>query len=224
MIPTADILVEARGLSRVYETRSGQTTAVRAASFSLQRGESIAVVGPSGSGKSTLLQIIAGLDDPSAGNIDWPLLGAKATLRPGSIAMMFQSPSLLPTLDVMENTMLPLALMGITDEAQSRARLALATFGVEPLAGKLPQELSGGQAQRVALARAIVTDPALLVADEPTGQLDHATAMSVMGELREWMASTGAALILATHDPDIAAGMASIWDMRDGTLVCRDRQ
>ena len=224
MNSTSDVLVEARELSRVYETRYGRTTAVRTATFSLRRGDSVAVVGPSGSGKSTLLQIIAGLDDPSAGNIDWPLLGAKATLRPANIAMMFQSPSLLPTLDVIENTILPLALMGTMDDARSRASLALATFGVEPLAAKLPQELSGGQAQRVALARAIVTDPALLVADEPTGQLDHATAMSVMGELGEWVASTGAALILATHNPDIAAGMASIWYMQDGTLLCGDRR
>jgi putative ABC transport system ATP-binding protein/lipoprotein-releasing system ATP-binding protein len=222
MSSTSDLVVEARELSRVYETRYARTTAVRTATFSLRRGESVAVVGPSGSGKSTLLQIIAGLDDPSAGDLDWPLLGAKAALRPARIAMMFQSPSLLPTLDVLENTMLPLALLGTMDDAQPRVRLALATFGIEPLAAMLPQELSGGQAQRVALARAIVTDPALLVADEPTGQLDHATAVLVMDELREWAASTGAALILATHDPEIAAGMASIWHMQDGTLVRRD--
>jgi putative ABC transport system ATP-binding protein/lipoprotein-releasing system ATP-binding protein len=222
MSSTSDLVVEARELSRVYETRYGRTTAVRTATLSLRRGESVAVVGPSGSGKSTLLQIIAGLDEPSAGNIDWPLLGAKAALRPARIAMMFQSPSLVPTLDVLENTILPLALLGTMDDAQPRARLALATFGIEPLAAKLPQELSGGQAQRVALARAIVTDPALLVADEPTGQLDHATAMLVMDELGDWAASTGAALILATHDPEIAAGMARIWHMQDGTLVRSD--
>ena len=224
MTSTADLLVEAKDVSRTYETRYGRTEAVRPATFTLERRASIAVVGPSGSGKSTLLQLIAGLDEPSEGSINWPLLGAKATLRPARLAMMFQSPSLLPTLDVMENTILPLALLEEMEDATSRARLALATFGVESLAAKLPQELSGGQAQRVALARAIVTDPSLVVADEPTGQLDRSTAMSVMGELREWAASTGAALIVATHDPSVAATLATTWRMHDGTLVCGDFQ
>jgi len=220
MRSASELLVDASGLSRTYFSRHGQSTAISSASFAIGRGARIAVIGPSGSGKSTLLQIIAGLDEPSAGAIAWPLFGPRAKLRPANVAMMFQSPSLLPTLNVLENTMLPLALLDDVQKAAARANLALAAFGVEALSGKLPQELSGGQAQRVALARAIITDPQLLVADEPTGQLDRSTAALVMSELSEWAASAGSALIVATHDPEVAAGMTTAWHMDHGALDC----
>jgi ABC-type lipoprotein export system ATPase subunit len=215
-------LVDARDLSKTYITPHAEVTAIASATFAIENGARIAVVGPSGSGKSTLLQIVAGLDDPSSGTIVWPGLGPRSTLRPGRLAMMFQAPSLLPALDVIENTMLPLALLGETGISRAAGEAALAAFGLEALASKLPQELSGGQAQRVALARAIVTNPGLLIADEPTGQLDRTTAASVMAELSDWAARTGGAILIATHDPEVAGAMATTWRMDHGRLVSKE--
>lgn len=132
--------------------------------------------------------------------------------------MMFQSPSLVPWLTIIENVSLPLALLEIREGREQLATAALARFGLDALAPKLPEELSGGQAQRVALARAIVARPKLLLADEPTGQLDQLTASDLMAELIDWATEAGAAIVIATHDPQVAAGMALQWRMDHGLL------
>ena len=182
-------------------------------------GELIAIVGRSGSGKSTLLQLIAGIDAPTSGTLSWPAFPDPGELRPGCISMMFQSASLVPSLNVLENVCLPLALLDERRGRDQKATAALTRFGLEALTSKLPEELSGGQAQRVGLARAIVSAPKLLLADEPTGQLDHITAGTMMAGLIEWVEETGAALVIATHDPQIASAMALQWHMDHGLLT-----
>ena len=182
-------------------------------------GEQIAIMGSSGSGKSTLLHLIAGLDAPTTGSVTWPALGDRASLRPGPIALVLQGPSLLPPLEVTENVALPLVLGGVdAGESTERARDALARFDLTDLADKLPEELSGGQAQRVAIARALAQHPQLLLADEPTGQLDHVTGAAVIGILLEAAAGWGATLVVSTHDPEIAVRFGRRWAIDDGRL------
>ncbi len=182
-------------------------------------GDRIALTGPSGSGKSTLLQLMAGLDEPSGGTIHWPGLGGRKGLGPGHVGLVFQTTSLVAPLSVVENVELPMLLAG---EDLSRARAsamgALETLKLEALADKLPEELSGGQAQRVAVARALSSRPKLLLADEPTGQLDRTTAGHLISCLLDALTSTGAALIVATHDLAIARRMKTQWHLRHGRL------
>ena len=162
------------------------------------------------------MHLIAGLDQPTGGTITWPALHG-APLRPGPVAVVFQAPSLLPPLDVLENVALPLLLLGVADDdARSSARIALERLSLTDVAAKLPEELSGGQAQRVAVARALVAAPALILADEPTGQLDSSTAADVVEALLETARVTGAALVIATHDPAVAQHLAEQWTMADG--------
>lgn len=182
-------------------------------------GQRIALVGPSGSGKSTLLHLMAGLIAPSAGRIAWPALGARENLRPTRVQEVFQSPSLFPALDIVDNAALPLVLAGRVDEAKAKALDMLARFGLRDLAAKLPEELSGGQAQRVALARALAIGPELLLADEPTGQLDGATAAEVTTTLIEIAERRGMALVVATHDPRIAGRIGETWAVTHGRLT-----
>lgn len=160
---------------------------------------------------------MADLDEPTSGSISWPGLGPHGTLRPAHIAVVFQTQSLLPALTAIENVMLPVLLQGQTQSAEAEARQALARLGLDDIAGKLPEALSGGQGQRVALARALCGQPRLLIADEPTGQLDHATAMELMRLLLGALDAT-TALVVATHDPDVAGELSSIWRMEHGVL------
>lgn len=211
-------LVEATGVARSFRLGGEPVHALRPASFRVLPGDRIALVGPSGSGKSTLLHLMADLDTPSAGNLAWPALGHSGTLRPAKIGMVFQASSLLPMLDLAENVALPLLLAGRTQGARARALEALASVGLGALAGKLPEELSGGQAQRVGLARALASRPKLVLADEPTGQLDHATAQHVFDELLAALEGSDTALVVATHDPAIAARLRSLWRMDHGRL------
>ena len=177
-------------------------------------------MGPSGSGKSTLLHLIAGLDVPTSGSVTWPALGDRGSLRPGPVAVVLQGRSLLPPLNVSENVALPLILGGVgADDAGERASAALARLGLQSLAQKLPEELSGGQAQRVAIARAIAQRPRLLLADEPTGQLDRVTAAAVVDLLLEVADETGAALVVGTHEQALAESFDDSWTMSDGLLV-----
>lgn len=213
-------LVEARGLGRIYERGHALVVALASATCGVQSGDRIAVVGPSGSGKSTLLHLLGGLDEPSSGTIAWPALGPRGTLRPAHIAYVFQAPSLLPALSVVENVELPLLLGELdTTAARGAALDALARLDLTDLAERLPEELSGGQAQRVGLARALASRPRLLLADEPTGQLDHATANQVLDTLLASIDGTPTALVVATHDPAVAARMETVWLMRHGTLA-----
>jgi len=216
-------LVVASDLWRSFQRERGVVAAVQGCSFKIHAGETIAIMGPSGCGKTTLLNLIAGLDVPSSGRMEWPGLGSSGTLRPERIGVVFQSANLMPALTAAENVELPI-LLGDGSEAQARALAALATFGVEALAGKLPEQLSGGQAERIAVARAIVTNPELIVADEPTGQLDHAGAGILVDRLLAWGRQTGSAIIIATHDERIAAKMNRIWRMRHGKFDRMDER
>jgi len=197
----------------------GAVPAVREASCVVQAGDRVVIIGPSGSGKSTLLHLIGGLDTPTAGRVIWPGIGERHQLRPRNVALIFQTPSLLSPLDVVENVALPLLLGGEPEhKAMAAARSALGRLGLEDLAAKLPEELSGGQAQRVAAARVIAGSPRLVLADEPTGQLDHVTGEHMLDVLDDAVAALGAALVLTTHDRLVADRFASRWDMADGRL------
>jgi predicted ABC-type transport system involved in lysophospholipase L1 biosynthesis ATPase subunit len=194
--------------------------AVREASFSVHRGERVAMVGPSGSGKSTILHLIAGLVEPTSGSLDWPLLGESATLRPRHIGVAFQGPSLLAPLTVLENAAFPLVLAGETEQdAEEAAIPLLELLGLEDVLDKLPEELSGGQAQRVGVARALVAKPDLVLADEPTGQLDRRSAEQTMDVLLGAVEGFGAGLVLATHDEKVAARLPGRWTVSAGVLV-----
>jgi ABC-type lipoprotein export system ATPase subunit len=214
-------LVRAAGLARTFGRGSAAVVAVHGVRCEIRAGDRVALTGPSGSGKSTLLHLLAGLDEPTAGTVEWPALGGRHELRPGPVGVVFQGTSLLPPLDVAENVALPLLLAGAQrTEADAAARRALERLGLDRLAGALPDELSGGQAQRVAVARVLAGRPRLILADEPTGQLDRDHAATVVDALLEAAADSGAALIVATHDLRVAGRLPGRWSMDDGRLSC----
>jgi putative ABC transport system ATP-binding protein/lipoprotein-releasing system ATP-binding protein len=217
--------VRCDGVTRTYGTGQAATVALQATDCEVNARERIALVGPSGSGKSTLLHLMAGLDDPSTGAVSWPAIGTREELRPARVAVIFQGPSLLPPLSVLENTALPLVIGGMTDtDAQRVARGALGTLGLEELADKLPEEISGGQAQRVAVARALAGQPSLILADEPTGQLDSVNAVVVVDVLLAASAHAGAALVISTHDLQVAARLPDRWEIHNGRLTNHARE
>lgn len=212
-------LVLGASVARRFKQGEVWFDALRPATFSIRAGDRIAIVGPSGSGKSTLLQLIADLDTPSDGVLTWPGLGTSGSLRPRHIGMVFQSANLLPTLSAIENVEVPLRLVGDATDPVETARVALASLGLSAIADKLPDELSGGQAQRVGLARAVALKPRLVLADEPTGQLDQPTAQRTMDALLQSLAGSDAALVVATHDPAVAQRLQTIWRMDHGQLI-----
>jgi ABC-type lipoprotein export system ATPase subunit len=214
------ILLRGAGVSRRFERAGAGVAAVADASFEIDAGSRIALVGPSGSGKSTLLHLMAGLLDPSAGSLSWPALDEAGDGRVGAIAVVFQAPSLVPWLDAVENVMVPLLLKGLDEKAaRGQAEGALVAVGLAEIGDKLPEELSGGEAQRVAVARAMAQEARLMLADEPTGQLDQATAREVMSALVHAADRNQAALVVATHDPAVAAALAVVWRMQHGCLA-----
>jgi len=214
-----DVLVRCEAVARTFGEGERAVVAVHGVDCAVLAGQQIAVTGPSGSGKSTLLHLLAGLDRPTHGTLTWPTLGDREALRPGPVGVVFQGPSLLAPLDVTENVALPQLLAGAEEaEALAGARRALARLGLIELAGNLPEELSGGQAQRVAVARVLAGAPRLILADEPTGQLDHATATSVVQALLEAADALRAALLVTTHDPEVAGLLPTRWAMVDGRL------
>jgi ABC-type lipoprotein export system ATPase subunit len=225
-------LARLQGVARTYGTGRSSVVAVHDVTCRLDPGDQIAVTGSSGSGKSTLLHLIAGLDRPTTGEIAWPGLDGHPLREPGLVGLIFQGPSLLPPLDVAENVALPLLLAGRSpDEAREAARAALLAVDLSEFAGRLPEELSGGQAQRVAVARVLAVAPRVIVADEPTGQLDAGHALSVVDLLTGAAEDLGAALVVATHDLRVADRLPRRWEMHDGTLredetrrVCSRRQ
>jgi ABC-type lipoprotein export system ATPase subunit len=217
-LPVHDTLVRAIGLTRVFP---GGEAAVLDASFEIERGQLVALVGPSGSGKSTLLHLMAALDHPTAGKIEWPALGPAAGLRPGQVGVAFQGRSLLDPLTVAENVALPLLLAGADAAAADReAEDLMHRFDLWDSASKLPEELSGGQAQRAALARALTGAPPLILADEPTGQQDQEGARRAVDALLVCVKAAHSALVLATHDPAVAARLPERWSIDDGHLKC----
>ena len=208
---TEPLIVKADGLTKQVSTPDHVLTIVKHAAFEIRRGEAVAILGASGSGKSTLLGLLAGLDVPTSGKvwIDGEDLFAlsedgRARLRGRMVGFVFQSFQLLPALTALENVMLPLELSGGAD-AMSRARQVLGRVGLAERLGHYPRQLSGGEQQRVAVARAFVTEPKLLFADEPTGNLDSVTGEHIIDLLFEMNRERGTTLVLVTHDAELAA-------------------
>jgi len=212
-------------LSKQYQVADTAITVLDQVSFSVERGESVAITGPSGSGKSTLLGLIAGLDRPSAGRVevegrDLATLSAAelAAFRGRRMGFIFQSYRLLPTLTAEENVRVPLELAGVGD-AQAIAHQWLERVGLGSRTGHLPSRLSGGEQQRVALARALAPSPALIFADEPTGNLDSHNGSHMADLLFDLVADHAATLVLVTHEASLAARAARSIVMRDGRIV-----
>ena len=215
----SDILVRATGLRREFGNGQTPVVAIAEATFEIHEGDRIALVGPSGSGKTSLLHLIAGLDQPSAGVIEWPALGGADDLRPGPVSIAFQGPSLLPPLTVSENVALPVLLAGGAEaDATAAAQVLIGEAGLSEVAAKLPEEISGGQAQRAGVARALMGRPRLILADEPTGQLDRGSAAALINLMFRHVEAAGAALVIATHDASVAERMPLRWTITDRQL------
>ena len=218
-------LIETRDLWKTYVMGDEEIHALRGVSISIERGEYVAIMGPSGSGKSTLMNLIGCLDTPSKGSY---LLNEKevalmnddelARIRNEEIGFVFQTFNLLPRATALHNVELPLVYAGIAAKArQERARQALEKVELTSRASHRPNELSGGQRQRVAIARALVNDPSILLADEPTGNLDSKTGTEIMGVFAR-LHETGNTIILVTHEADIAAHAHRVISIRDGQV------
>lgn len=218
-------VIEVNHLSKAVTDSTGTLEILRDIHFSLQPQETAAIVGASGSGKSTLLSMLAGLDTPSQGTVrvqgqDIFALDedARAALRGQKIGFVFQSFQLLPNLTALENVMLPLELAGVRAARQQAVEM-LQRVGLGQRLQQYPKLLSGGEQQRVALARAFVVQPAVLLADEPTGSLDHATGAAVMDLMLQLNREQGTTLVLVTHDRSIAAQCARILTIEAGRLL-----
>ncbi len=220
-------VVETENLTRIYGSGAAQVTALDHVSLYVDTGEFVAVMGPSGCGKSTLLHLIGGLDRPDEGlvRIDGQDLSALndddlTDLRRERIGFIFQFFNLIPTLDALDNTALPLVLGGTKPAAaQLRAAEWLEKLEVADRKSHRPDELSGGQRQRVAIARALVTEPSLILADEPTGNLDSSAADDFAVLLRETVDRWGRSILLVTHDPRISSYADRILQMKDGRIT-----
>jgi putative ABC transport system ATP-binding protein len=221
-----DIVVRTVGLTRRYKMGDAFVDALRGVDLTVARGEFVALVGPSGSGKSTVLNLIGGLDRPTSGQvwINGTELSAsdERTLtrhRRQHVGFVFQSFNLLPRLTAEENVALPLMFSGVPEkERRARARALLERVGLGPRLTHRPTQLSGGEQPRVAIARALVGQPALLLADEPTGNLDTTIGAEIMALLRELNQEQGLTLLVVTHDPEVAAFADRIVRLRDGRL------
>ena len=214
-----EVLVKGTALGHTFRQGGVDIPALQSASFEIRERDRIAIVGPSGSGKSSLMHLIAGLDSPTSGTIAWPGLGATRSLLPADIGFIAQAQSLVTSLDVRENIELPLLFLGRPKgEARDAAMEILISFGLGEIADKLPSELSGGQMKRAASARALVAKPRLVLADEPTGQLDHVTAKHFLEVLFSWIDEGDTALVMTTHDPEVARYMKTLWSMDRGVL------
>jgi len=221
-----DVVVRTVGLARRYKMGDTSVDALRGVDLEIARGEFVALVGPSGSGKSTVLNLIGGLDRPTAGEIwiDGVELSAgdEKTLtrhRRRHVGFVFQSFNLLPRLTAEENVALPLMFGGVAEnERRARARELLERVGLGARLTHRPTQLSGGEQQRVAIARALVGQPALLLADEPTGNLDTTTGVEIMRLLKELNQEHGLTLLVVTHDPEVAAFADRVVRLRDGQV------
>ena len=216
---STNVVVEATDVARTFGRGMAAVVAVHDVNCRVRAGQRVVLSGPSGSGKTTLLHLLAGLDTPTIGAVMWPAIGTREQLRPGPVAIVFQAPSLLPPLDVCENVAFPLLLQGVDPvNARLQAAGALERLDLASLSARLPEELSGGQAQRVAVARVLAGRPQLILADEPTGQLDRANATQVLDALIATAGELEAALIVNTHDDAVADRFETRWTMHDGRL------
>lgn len=222
-------VLEAHELSKQVSSPEGSLTILSGVSFVISAGESVAVVGPSGAGKSTLLALLAGLDLPTSGHV---VLNAsnlseldedgRAKLRAENVGFVFQSFHLVPSLNALENVMLPLELGG-HDDARNAAREIIAKVGLAERWSHYPAQLSGGEKQRVAIARAFATEPAVLFADEPTGNLDSRTGANIMELMFELNRNSSTTLVLVTHDQSLAQRCDRILTLDVGELVSDNR-
>jgi putative ABC transport system ATP-binding protein len=221
----SDWVIEAKDLTKVYKMGDVEVHALRGLSVNIAHGEVVAIMGPSGSGKSTLMNIIGCLDRPTAGEyvLDNNLVSKLsddqlATIRNRKVGFVFQSFNLLPRQTALSNVELPLRYSGMVGGRKDRARAALESVGLGDRMTHRPNELSGGQQQRVAIARALVNDPAIIMADEPTGNLDTKSGKEIMELLLKLNREMRTTLIIVTHDPEIAAQAQRIIHIRDGVV------
>jgi len=226
---TSETVLKAQSLSKKVTSPEGPLTILDGVSLEIGRGESVAIVGASGAGKSTLLGMLAGLDVPTAGRIwleehEITALDedGRAALRAGHVGFVFQSFHLIASLTALENVMLPLELSG-REDAAAAAMQAIRTVGLEPRRNHYPHQLSGGEKQRVAIARAFVVQPAVLFADEPTGNLDNRTGDTVIDLLFRLNSESGTTLLLVTHDLELASRCDRVLYMEAGRIE-RDSQ
>jgi putative ABC transport system ATP-binding protein len=223
----SETIIEAQGLTKEYVRDEFRVMALHNASLSIAKGEFMSLMGPSGSGKSTLLHLIAAMDRPTGGEIlvlgqNLRALSDKqiARWRNAHIGFVFQSFNLIPVLSALENVELPLKLTNLkSKERNEHAATALKLVGLGDRLGHLPRQLSGGQEQRVAIARAIVTDPDLILADEPTGNLDATSAQDVLTLLSRLNKEFGKTIVMVTHDPHAAERALHLMHLEKGTLV-----
>jgi putative ABC transport system ATP-binding protein len=223
-------VITLEGITKVYRTGEVEVAALKGISLHIPEGEFVAIMGPSGSGKSTLMNVIGCLDQPSSGRyiLDGYDVSALtddqlAWIRNRKIGFVFQSYNLIPRASAVHNVEMPLIYAGDNQQRRERAMAALESVGLLQRAGHLPNELSGGQQQRVAVARALVTDPAILLADEPTGNLDSESSLEIMRLLRD-LNQQGRTIVLITHEPDIASFAQRAVRVRDGVIVSDERQ
>jgi putative ABC transport system ATP-binding protein len=221
----AEPVIIAEGLKKIYKMGDVEVQALRGLSMQIDRGEVVAIVGPSGSGKSTLMNILGCLDRPSEG--EYTLDGVRvanmnddqlANVRNRKVGFIFQSFNLLSRSTALSNVELPLRYSGKTKGRKERARQSLIAVGLESRINHRPYELSGGQQQRVAIARALVNDPAIIMADEPTGNLDSKVGQEIMDLLLNLNRESGTTLIIVTHDPKIAAQTQRVIRIRVGVV------
>jgi putative ABC transport system ATP-binding protein len=229
--PSKEWVIVTRGLKREYDMGGEVVRALRGVDVAIRRNEYVAIMGPSGSGKSTLMNLIGCLDTPNDGEywLNGTLVSqmtddALARVRNKEIGFVFQTFNLLPRATALHNVELPLVYAGVpSDERKRRAREALERVQLGNRMDHRPNELSGGQRQRVAIARALVNNPSILLADEPTGNLDSQTSEEIM-KVFEGLASQGQTVIMVTHEPDIAAHARRVVVLRDGVIASDDRR
>jgi putative ABC transport system ATP-binding protein len=225
-------LIEVRDLWRIYQLGETEVTALRSVSLDVARGELVAIMGASGSGKSTFMNVLGCLDQPTRGS--YKLAGRdvsrlssdeRATVRNRELGFVFQSFNLVPRTSALENVELPLVYGGVPPaEQRERARAALRAVGLADRDAHVPSQLSGGQQQRVAIARALVNRPSLLLADEPTGNLDTRTSIEILALFQRLNREEGITVVLVTHEHDIAGYAARVVTFRDGEIVSDVRQ
>ncbi|TME47427.1 MAG: ABC transporter ATP-binding protein [Chloroflexi bacterium] len=223
-------MITLEGITKLYRTGDIEVPALKGISLHIPEGEFVAIMGPSGSGKSTLMNVIGCLDLPSAGtyildgyDVSDLTEDQLAWVRNRKIGFVFQSFNLIPRVSAIHNVEMPLIYAGDVQQRQERALASLEAVGLLARAHHVPSELSGGQQQRVAIARALVTDPALLLADEPTGNLDSESSTEIMKLLRD-LNEQGRTIVLITHEPDIAAFAQRVVRLRDGIVVSDERR
>ena len=225
-------IITAADLGRTYHLGAEEVNAVRDVNMEVNLGQFIAVVGRSGSGKTTLLNLLAGLDRPTSGKVlfedrDLSQMNERelTEMRRHEIGFVFQSFGLLPLLTAFENVELPLRISGVRPrEREERTRKALEMVGLSPRSRHRPYELSGGEQQRVAIARAVITQPLLILADEPTGELDSVNAQAIFGLFEEMVKTQELSVVAATHDSTLLAMADLVIELRDGTIVRQERQ